>query len=1145
MKKKAGKKIWGLIFLTLFLMQPFLPEITSASSLIDWENPNKKGDNPYKINFDNILTSGLLTQVVSCTGITNKIAKVIYTSENSLKNIVTEIKRRKATARFVNVIMGSTETSVGMVPQVNNLAQAVERFVKTDSASNLVFDEDTTKAIQKQTESIEKENLIQGCFNGIAYTLAKNQLTSIARDTLNWVNSGFGGDPMYVQNITLTLHNLERSIVEPAIEELSYGAFPWGNTFIQSYIERIGNKSASSGDSNLLSGTASDLANYVKNDFKYNSELGKTENERLRAQNAVKTFANDFSSGGWNGWLALIMNDNNNFLGFQTRASKILEEKIYEQEEALKEELRQNDGYVSQKECTRWQRYNDDGTMMKVEDFNYSGFGSSVIDSFADKNVYSDTKIGENDVCLDKKTVTPGSNIKVKVDNTLGIPERQLEIADDVNDVLNSVFSLLLSVLQDQGLTGLSSGEYSYTDSNMGVSTFSNSADESNSSNYSSDSYDSFDITRDLGNTFIYDTSLNLGTWDAGKNEIIRNKEDVCYGQSSSANCPFGLIKDTAPMDCLDSANKKITCPANVYYVVSVPGKTKLADGDYSGWAKGDRAFWNGTSWQNWKKDQSQPIKNRGILQLQEDYSVATKEILSFLPKIMPMIGELDYCIPGPNPSWQLVTTEISTALFELIGSVNATYDSSGMKIEKETRYYRPDEEHELYQNYLNFFKDLDGKISSNFWNEKVIGSLKWLEFSKFSTITKIKQDDEKENLDAQAELLISDVAKQIEAFDEEYKNIIDNRFGKNSSFWREFDTREDTAIMTRNPGYLPMIASGSKITSNIVTYNEEINELIENYKDQTVNAEANIYKLNEIKNEVSKIITQAQDRRAKEMIEKIKEEEGLVVFTMQDFENRYKDCLDQENINYYDDLEILSGTENDAERCDDGLDNDRDGFIDENDMDCNSYRKDPDNFDEEDGYGSGALPGYYRTGYNTKTTEPKEGYEKDEIENEDERESVDMYKYNTGKCNNEEMGKCLNGEATTVVENLDKYTWVCLPAFSMPDYEDENGELTEGKDNCVIYKEITETSREEAQSEFLDTLKAGRIDTDLANYILQGFEQKTEDGESLTVTDKAIKWIVETLVENKNEWWMVTALNLTKLVKSLIGLVDIIAKFV
>ena len=1143
MKKGARKKIKQVILSILFLGQIFLsPMIVGASSLINWENPNKNGDNPYKIDFSNIINSGLLTQVVACTGVTNKIAGVIFGIENSLKDLITELKEKKQRARMCNLVKGAAESVVGAVMQVNNLPQALEAVIDCDAYANQVFDPEASEAISEQTAADDKRELIRTCFNGIAYTLAKNQLTSIARNTLNWVNSGFSGDPVYVQNVTLALQNVERSIVEPAIEELSYGAFPWGNTFIQSRIERIANRSSYAGDTSLLSRTASDLANYIKNDFKYNSELSELDNQRIRAESAVRTFANDFSSGGWTGWLSMIINDNNNYLGYQSRASRVLQEKVEEQQKALQTELEQNDGYYNQTECVKWQRYNEDGSPMKINDYGYGGIGGQFISaSFGKENVYSNTKIGDYDVCVETKAVTPGSNIKTRVDTTLGIPERQLEIADDVNDVLNSVFSVLLSVLQDQGLTGLSSGEYTYTNSNIGIRTFSGSANEGGLNNYSSgsSSYDSFNITRDLGNTFIYDTAINLGSWDANKNIIKSKKEGVCYDQAGKKIvCPTSLIKDTAPKDCLDSLDrsKKITCPANVYYVVSDPGKTKLADGSYSGWAVGDRAFWDGSSWQNWKKDQPQPIKKRGVLQLQEDYSVAAKEILAMLPKIMPMIGELDYCIPGPNPNWQLITGGNSEPFFEIISSINSDYSSGGTLVQKEAEYYFPQEGQELYNNYQNVFRDLDKNLT-DFWNSKVTQTFKWAEMKAFSSVIGLKTDENKEKVEEQASLIISDTAKAVSTFTTSYAEIIDKYYGKNSSFWREFNSREDTAVLTKNPGYLPMISAGSKITGNIFAYNDEVSELTENYKKEIINAEANIYKLNEIKNEVSKIVVAAQNRRANKMIGKIKEEEGLTSFTIQDFEERYKDCLDQENINYYDDLEIMSGAENDAERCSDGIDNDGDGFIDMNDMDCNNVRRNSNNnFNPEDGFGSGAELGSYRGGYNTLTNEPT--YEGG-VENTDKPLGFEGVLYEP-ICGNLEQ-KCVVGEMENLEEDEFLSSWECHSSIDPEDFIPCRGTL----------ETITEAEMLEATKTFINDLKDKEVNWSALEYVKEYYNQKASDlaseGERLPQGEiwltTTIDWLLG--IRTQVEWVVSVAGGLISLVTGAFGFVDSIKAIV
>ena len=133
----------------------------------------------------------------------------------------------------------------------------------------------------------------------------------------------------------------------------------------------------------------------------------------------------------------------------------------------------------------------------------------------------------------------------------LETPVRQLELADNINDVLNSVFSVLLYAVQNQGLPGLTSGDYTYAQDSAVVSSFSNEvvgSSNTSSNNYSSDG--SFNITRDLGNTFIYNyaSDSNLGDWNADTNTIkIRPSGDCFDSEGMITTCPTKLIKGKGP----------------------------------------------------------------------------------------------------------------------------------------------------------------------------------------------------------------------------------------------------------------------------------------------------------------------------------------------------------------------------------------------------------------------------------------------------------------------------------------------------------------------------------------------------------------------------------------------------------------------
>lgn len=179
------------------------------------------------------------------------------------------------------------------------------------------------------------------------------------------------------------------------------------------------------------------------------------------------------------------------------------------------------------------------------------------------------------------------------------------------------------------------------------------------------------------------------------------------------------------------------------------------------------------------------------------------------------------------------------------------------------------------------------------------------------------------------------------------------------------------------------MAQDGYNITKDMLTYNDDTITAIEDYNDAIIQAESNTQKLNNIKNEVSKIIKAAQDRRDDALLEKIKKDKCNTAYnkcinSVEENTNnqttafrfiqranatvtgsceaqyeeclatpvsaadkvayleKYKDCFDEEDISYYDDTDIIEDMGGDEEtRCHDNIDNDLDGLIDEKDPDC------------------------------------------------------------------------------------------------------------------------------------------------------------------------------------------------------------------
>ncbi|HLP86912.1 MAG TPA: hypothetical protein VK153_03515 [Candidatus Paceibacterota bacterium] len=944
MKKQTVVKIIGSVLIftfAMFFVQAVSPSPLFAANELNWENPNKNGKNPYAFKPSNVLNSQLMMQVVGCTGVVDKVSTAItdFAAQQANEFLTSQLKSAaKVAICKVGKVLGIT--AVASIPY-GNLTDVTKEIpcneIQQTTDVKLIKEAKETRTAEEAAKKREE------CFNGIAVTLARNQLTAMTRYTMNWVNTGFNGDPMYVRDITSFTNSLERNVLETGINKLTntHMAYPYGTAFSRTAINSYkAGSSLRSGATNFLDSLTSDLANFITdpNSYYSNSEELTVLEKSKRANDA---FSDDFAVGGWDGWLALTQRDQNNPLGFAMQVSQYLGDQQTMQVQNTKDELLTNDGFLSQKRCVLWELYEAEGVPIYAFAMDQSEIG---------KIETSESRKSDFDKCKKYEVVTPGSLIKDKLSTYVNSPERQLELVDTINESLNALFSSLISKFQHEGLSSISSE--SYTDENMGgngtntVDLLGDGSDlnvnvEGINGSTSSYSNGSFDITRDLGNTFIHNyVKQSQGNWDA------------------EFNVPELKI-GVAP---LDGDGNPMT---NVYYTVTRPGKTILVENGANDWQIGDRAFWNGSEWQNWKKDvggvETNPIKKRGIIQIQKDFITAAKEMLATLPSIMPRIGELDYCIPGPNPNWQTNSGEAEVAFTDLAGTmaerpltryrcnqdkilgikiwrpIPGLFSSTqkcykccinGAGFTQDNRSYTSGytfstalEGEDEYDTYYNIFKD----TLSSWWDDIENGNY-WESFRATHVGT---------SLDPQQ--IINDAVKKVKddlkAFHSIYSNHINSIYGKNGTMQREYleyENRLTDLEADRNPEFLSMASEGLDITKDIVSYNENITELANKYKDSIVKANTNINKLSLIKKEVSRIIVAAQERREA----KIREEQGL---SAQEYIEKYKTCLDEETISYYDDLDIIDA-ESAEERCNDNMDNDLDGLVDDRDPDCSGY---------------------------------------------------------------------------------------------------------------------------------------------------------------------------------------------------------------
>ncbi len=890
MKKQIITKIISGVIIFTFVfsfLQIVLPTIATAASQIDWEKPNKSGKtyDKYKFKITDVVNSDVAMQVVGCTGVVNKVSTWMH-KITSIKQRVKDAQKilDQATKMCVageKVII----TAAGLTPQINDGTTGTDKGIDCKEITNTKDGEALRLKIEDMAATQAKDDL-EGCFNGIATTLAKNQLTALTRSAVSWINTGFSGNPLYVQNITSLTNGIERNVLETGINQLTNqnNAYPYGTAFSQSIIRGYQTGGIFNSGTNALNNLTSDLSYFITDPNSYFT----VQDERTalqRAQDANIAFSDDFSTGGWDGWLAFTQRDQNNPLGFTMRASQYFADDIDEQTNNTKAEVLQNNGFLSQKRCIKWQIYDDTGNpkiSQKYINWQKDSLNSSLmgpISSRPEMFVFAANKTKSGyDVCKEWDVITPGSLIKDQMSAYITSPVRQLELADTINESLNAVFSILLSKLQSNGLSGLSSEKYVYDEENMDWTNSTNGSLGGSSVYNNNGAYSSgFDLTRDLGNTYIYGDPKKLGTWNA-------------FEKINLTSTNQSLYPDLAPVSNDDDTIKQTS---NVYYTVANPGKTKIILNGYNGWAEGDRAFWNGSEWQNWKKDQANPIKKRGVIQIQKDYIVAATESLQFLPNVMPKLGELDYCIPGPNPNYKTNVGDNESLYTDWVGTMTGTYSQNGFLERDSTTFTIAKPGDKEYEAWKNIFKD-NPKVWS--WLAKSQPDGKNNPHLYYDWPFKLGNGEAKnDNAEAQQGKWIDNYLYMVNNYMfNNFYEVFDKMMNKMyfGNMTREYNETENSSTRTLNPSYLPMAEEGLALVKDIVAYDEDITAVMNQYRDDITKAKTNIGKLEAIKKQVSMIIKDAQDRRDANLIKQVNELNERAIQACKDEEQA---CMEDE----------------------------------------------------------------------------------------------------------------------------------------------------------------------------------------------------------------------------------------------------------
>lgn len=243
--------------------------------------------------------------------------------------------------------------------------------------------------------------------DGLAWTVAKVAIDSITKSLVNWINSGFDGSPAFVTDLK---------------ENLTY----LGDAIADDFIDRL--------DQNIVANTGfsirtpfQDQLNAALREEFYRTTASYGLDYTLNAYSEdPKAFIDgEFRRGGFNAFFAASQNPSNNPLGAYLQAQNRLWAEISAAQQQRRQELEWGKGFLS-----------------------FRG-PCPVRGEVAD--------LSRAEKCPFNSVRTPGSVIENQLVQNLGSGVRQLELADNINEIVGALFGQLVNqVLGSGGLASVS-----------------------------------------------------------------------------------------------------------------------------------------------------------------------------------------------------------------------------------------------------------------------------------------------------------------------------------------------------------------------------------------------------------------------------------------------------------------------------------------------------------------------------------------------------------------------------------------------------------------------------------------------------------------------------------------------------------------
>lgn len=293
-------------------------------------------------------------------------------------------------------------------------------------------------------QALDIQEIVWKVLEQVLMYVARKLLDKMTQSTINWINSGFEGKPLFIENPESFFRDIAKEQLRGFVDTIGYNnvSFPFGKSYALGLIDQA-------------KGTFEQNATY---------SLSKMQLDSAEFENRK----NNFSAGGWEGFLLNTQLPQNNFIGFGFLADEELENRLNSPTSPItkvKDTVEQGMGFLSPQAC----KSNPNWSAKKLSDGPQPG-DLPVYDpgtrTGLDLKVYNDlynlqVKTAKNTFsakygCPEGAVATtPGSQVANSIMTALGSKQKQGELGAALGNSLAALFDALINKFFNMGLTGI------------------------------------------------------------------------------------------------------------------------------------------------------------------------------------------------------------------------------------------------------------------------------------------------------------------------------------------------------------------------------------------------------------------------------------------------------------------------------------------------------------------------------------------------------------------------------------------------------------------------------------------------------------------------------------------------------------------